>query len=308
MTALTDWLDGLEFIGPAANYRTTRRLGGSSSTVPDRPRLIVIHTMETPEDVGRARSTAQWVKTSGGSAQVSCHFTADDAEAIRCVADEHVAFTQLTPWNDMSLSIEQAGRAAQTADEWGDPYSLGQRGLVARIVAAWCQRWAIPPEYLTADDLVDWRNCTGITTHHQISLASQRKELTSLGYKPGNHTDPGPNYPMDDLLAEVRALLAPPITNRPDGGLMYRLGTVTLPNGTQAAARFRVTLDADGKPRHLDWLEDDNRVGRCSDLTAIGLTIDHVFSCSVDRVPTGDAAFVAWAGRDWARWDFLASS
>ena len=43
------------------------------------------------------------------------------------------------------------------------------------------------------DELVDWRNVTGITTHYQLSLASQRPELTSLGYKPGNHTDPGPN-------------------------------------------------------------------------------------------------------------------
>ena len=228
MTALTDWLDSLESFAPAKNQRATRRLGGSSSSTPDRPRLIVIHTMETPEDVGRARSTAKWVQTSGGTSQVSCHFTADDAEIIRCVLDEHVAFTQLTPWNDMSLSIEQAGRAAQGADDWQDPYSVGQRRLVAKVVAAWCQKWAIPPVYLTADDLVDWRNCTGVTTHYQISLASQRKELLALGYKAGNHTDPGPNYPMDMLLAEVSMHL----NAKPGDDEMIKV--YLLPNGDQA--------------------------------------------------------------------------
>lgn len=208
VTALTDWLDGLEYIGPAKNQRNYRALGGSGGKPgTDRPRLIVIHTMEAPERDGMARQTAVWVRDSGGAAQVSCHFTVDNAEAIRCVSDTSVAFTQLTPWNDMSLSIEQAGYAGQSAGDWQDPFSVGQRRLVARIVAAWCQKWSIPAEYRTVDDLVDWRNVTGITTHYQLSLTSQRPELTSLGYKPGNHTDPGPNYPMDMLLAEVQMLL-----------------------------------------------------------------------------------------------------
>jgi len=220
MTALTDWLDGLEYIGPAKNQRSYRALGGSGGKPgTDRPRLIVIHTMEAPERDGMARQTAIWVRDSGGPAQVSCHFTADNLEAIRCVSDTSVAFTQLTPWNDMSLSIEQAGYAGQSAGDWQDPYSVGQRRLVARIVAAWCQKWGIPAEYRTVDDLIDWRNVTGITTHYQISLASQRPELTSLGYKPGNHTDPGPNYPMDMLLAEVRMLLTP--TSGDDDPMTY---------------------------------------------------------------------------------------
>lgn len=219
MTALTDWLNGLEYIGPAKNQRNYRALGGSGGKPgTDRPRLIVIHTMEAPERDGMARQTAVWVRDSGGTAQVSCHFTVDNLEAIRCVSDTSVAFTQLTPWNDMSLSIEQAGYAGQSAGDWQDDYSVGQRRLVARIVAAWCQKWSIPAEYRGVDELVDWRNVTGITTHYQLSLASQRPELTSLGYKPGNHTDPGPNYPMDMLLAEVRALLAgtPPTTGDDD--------------------------------------------------------------------------------------------
>lgn len=211
MTALGDWLDACEFIGPAKWYRQSRRLGGPRSTsgLNDRPRLIVIHTMEAPERDGAARSTAMWVKTSGGDAQVSCHFTADNAEAIRCVEDRHAAFTQGSPWNDMSLSIEQAGYARQEDGDWHDAYSNGQRHIVARIVAAWCERWHIPPVFVGIDGLVDWQNCTGITTHAAIARASQRPELAPLGYPPGNHTDPGPNYPMDELLAEVIALLGP---------------------------------------------------------------------------------------------------
>lgn len=225
MTALTDWLDSLEYIGPAKNQRNYRALGGSGGKPgTDRPRLIVIHTMEAPERDGMARQTAVWVRDSGGAAQVSCHFTADNVEAIRCVADTSVAFTQLTPWNDMSLSIEQAGYANQSQGDWQDPYSVGQRRIVAKIVAAWCQKWGIPPVFLGVDDLVDWRNCTGITTHYQISLASQRPELTSLGYKAGNHTDPGPNYPMDMLLAEVHMHLTGGPTPSGDDDPMTYLG------------------------------------------------------------------------------------
>lgn len=249
MTALSDWLDACDYIGPAKNLRTYRAMGGSGGTPgSDRPRLIVIHTMEASEAPGRARSTAQWVKDSGGAAQVSCHFTADDVEAIRCVADIHTAFTQLTPWNDMSLSIEQAGFAAQTLGDWMDPYSVGQRRIVARIVAAWCEKWAIPPVFLDAGDLVDWRNCTGITTHYQISLASQRPELTSLGYKAGNHTDPGPNYPMDMLIAEVKTLLGGSTTEEPmidylgilpDGSVFARGGgTARRVNGEEIAGVY----------------------------------------------------------------------
>lgn len=230
MSDLTDWLDTREFIGPARYYRTARRLGGSQATVPDRPRLIVIHTMETPEDAGRARSTALWVQTSGGGPDrmVSTHFCVDNAEAIRCVEDAQVAFTQGTPWNDMGLSIEQAGRAGSTAAEWQDAYSVAQRRLTARLVAAWCERWRIPPTLLDAETMADtWRTCTGVTTHAEVARASRMPQMTSLGYTPGDHWDPGPYYPMDMLLAEVRTLLTvappdpPPVTTTAEDTSMY---------------------------------------------------------------------------------------
>lgn len=232
MTELQDWLNARPFVGPAKYYRTQRRIGGKDGPPGEVPRLIVIHTMEAPEDANRALSTALWVRDSGGgdARQVSTHFTVDDQAAIRCVLDEHVAFTEGAPWNDFGLSIEQAGYAAQDAGDWQDAYSVAQRRLVARIVAAWCEKHGIPPVFVDVGTLAaEWRTVRGVTTHAAIARASQTPALKAI-YTPGNHTDPGPNYPMDMLLAEVRALLVsskpiepipqpqPPVTPVPNNG------------------------------------------------------------------------------------------
>jgi N-acetylmuramoyl-L-alanine amidase len=135
-------IDNLPTVGPAKWQRATRRLGGSASTTPDRPRLIVLHTIESPELSGQAQMTAVWMRDNGtyGTEIVSSHVAADDLGVIRCVEDGAVAFTCGTPWNDCSLNIEMSGRAAQQDGDWRDPYSTALREHVAQLTAAWCDR------------------------------------------------------------------------------------------------------------------------------------------------------------------------
>jgi hypothetical protein len=202
----------------ARYQRAQRRIGGSKGTKADVPRLIVIHDMESGRGAGVAAANALWQRDVGGYAgeQVSSHFAVDSSRAWRCVSDEAVAFTQSTPWNDMALSIEQAGRAAQTVAEWRDALGAPQLELVAQIVAAWSVRWGIPLRYVLAAELArTWQFVSGVTTHYQITLASQTTMMRSLGYKAGSHTDPGAGYPMGELIERAAAILTPVIVPTP---------------------------------------------------------------------------------------------
>lgn len=203
-------LDVVEFI-PAKNQRAARKLGGSGGTHPDVPRVIVIHTMECPMEDGRARSNAVWQRDTGehGGDLVSSHLAIDPHETLRCVADENVAFTQATPWNDMALAIEQSG-FARFVDEWASADGRAQVERVAEACASWCKKHGIPARFVGADELSKtWTYVSGITTHFQITLASQTRIMRSLGYKAGSHTDPGAAYPMEAMIARARALLVP---------------------------------------------------------------------------------------------------
>ena len=253
-------LDGIPVIGPAKWWRPTRTLGGLLNPAgPDRPRLIVIHTMEAGETVGQARSAATWMQTSGGTGQVSSHLTIDSTEVIRVVPDSGTAFTCGAPWNDMSLNIEQAGYAAQDAAGWADPYSVAQRDLTAQAVAWWCARYGIPAVWLEPGDLADWEHCSGITSHANVALASQSPAMRALGYTPGNHTDPGSNYPMADLLARVRSFLRPAAGDAymtPVRKIIHVTGTNGYFEGDEYAGK-------DGRP-YLPvamWIKDEGTLG-----------------------------------------------
>ena len=239
LTVVLD-LTTLPTVGPAKNQRAFRRVGGTGGAGADRPRVIVIHTIESPEDTGRARGTAVWMRDTGGYGGdiVSSHVTVDDTEIIRCVEDAVTAFTCGAPWNDLSLNIEQAGRAAQDDNGWNDPYSNSQRELVSQLCAAWCTTWQIPVRWLTPGELADgWDTVSGITSHANIALASQTAKMRSLGYTPGNHTDPGPNYPVGALLGRITQLL----------------GTPTVPGGDVMDWRLIHFPGDDGTPTRAGW-------------------------------------------------------
>ena len=63
---------------------------------------------------------------------------------------------------------------------------------VAPLCAALCERYGIPVHFLTADDLRAGDR-VGITSHREITYA----------FVKGGHTDPGPDYPWDQLLSEI---------------------------------------------------------------------------------------------------------
>jgi len=164
-----------------------------------KPRLIVIHTMETPENFGRAHQVAVWF--SGANApQASAHYMVDNEDIYQTVLEANTAWA-VDDWdlNQSSISVEHAGNAAQTPAQWTDAYSKAELALSARLTADIAHRNGIPAVKLSPADILAGK--AGFCGHNDITIA---KEIA------GGHTDPGPNFPWTSYLAQVNAILKPP--------------------------------------------------------------------------------------------------
>lgn len=166
-----------------------------------KPRLIVVHTMETPENAGRAHQVAQWF--AGPTApQASAHYMVDDAEVYQSVLETDTAWAVNDfALNQASVSIEHAGTASQTSQEWKDLYSTHELTNSAKLAAGICQRWGIPAVKLTPADILAGKS--GFCGHNDV---------TSAKHVSGGHTDPGVNYPWVNYLKMVNDILYPVAT------------------------------------------------------------------------------------------------
>jgi len=156
------------------------------------PRLIVIHTMETPETEGRAKQVAAWF--AGTTApQASAHYMCDDKQVIQSVLETDTAWAvDDYALNQESISIEHAGFAAQTPAQWGDGYSIAELHVSAALAADIARRNHIPLVKLSPEDVLAGK--AGFCGHNDITLA---KKIA------GGHSDPGANFPWDAYLKAV---------------------------------------------------------------------------------------------------------
>jgi N-acetyl-anhydromuramyl-L-alanine amidase AmpD len=155
--------------------------------------LVVIHTMESPEKPVTAENVAQWF---GGSSapKASAHYCIDSDSIVQCVKDTDVAW-HAPGANHDGIGLEHAGRAAQAAQDWADPYSKAMLERSAVLTASLCKRYDIPVTWLRPAHLLAGKR--GITGHVDVSRA----------FKKSDHHDPGPNFPIERYLALVKAHL-----------------------------------------------------------------------------------------------------
>jgi N-acetyl-anhydromuramyl-L-alanine amidase AmpD len=110
---------------------------------------------------------------------------------IQCVREHNIAW-HARGGNTDSIGVELAGFASQTRRDWADAYSNALLRRASTLVADICSRRTIPVRWLVADDLVAGRR--GITGHVEVSRAFHRSD----------HWDPGPGFPIERFLDEVR--------------------------------------------------------------------------------------------------------
>lgn len=184
-------LEGYPFI-QARNYTK-----GTNRTAID---WIVIHTMENPEKPGSARTVALWF-ASELSPQASAHYCVDNSEIVQCVAETDVAW-HAPGANAKGIGIEHAGYAHFTDVDWDEADPQAMLALSARLTAELCDRWSIPVEKISADDLRVGKR--GICGHVDVTDAFSN----GVG-----HWDPGPAFPWGQYVTLVGQA-----SENPEGG------------------------------------------------------------------------------------------
>ncbi len=154
--------------------------------------VVVIHTMEAPEASTTAENVSAWA-AGPNAPQASWHYAIDDDSIVQCVKETDIAWAAPSR-NRNGIQLEHAGYARQSAAEWADSFSARMLARSALLTADICRRWNIPVEFVDAAALLAGKR--GITTHWEVTKGPG-KGLTT-------HVDPGPNFPMDRYLEQVR--------------------------------------------------------------------------------------------------------
>jgi hypothetical protein len=123
--------------------------------------------------------------------KVSGHFTVDNNSTVQCVPVRDVAYCAPGINNDF-VHVELSGYARQSVEDWDDEYSRAELAQAARLFAALVADCAFPAQFIDAAGLK--QDHSGITTHAEATKA----------YHESDHTDPGPNFPMERFIALVQ--------------------------------------------------------------------------------------------------------
>ena len=170
---------------PFVQARFFRRIQGRR-----RVRVIVMHTIESPETNQIAENTANFFRTT--TRRASAHVCVDNDSIVQCVLDNDVA-AGAPGVNLDGIHIEQAGRAGQTASQWDDDFSRQMLEMSSNAAAQYCLKYDIPIKHLSDDEL---RNgAKGIIGHVQA---------TRVFPPNAGHTDPGVNFPWDHFISRVQ--------------------------------------------------------------------------------------------------------
>lgn len=161
---------------------------------------IVLHATHGAEHKRAAEDGARELqmippKAMGGRPR-STHVFIDTDSVVQCVPWESESYHGGAFANMYGEGVELCGRADQTREEWFDALSLPMLNLAAHFIRWRSEQLFIPLIYRGPKDLVN--RVPGVTTHAAITEAF-----------PGStdHWDPGPAFPMTELLEAARRLV-----------------------------------------------------------------------------------------------------
>lgn len=175
---LAEYAD-VRFDGPPRAYNATSYA----------KRYIAIHnTSNDATDTGEADYGQ--ARTDG----TSSHYYVDADSITQSLRTEYGAnHAGSTTGNRYAISYEITGTNGKSRAWWLDNVAWA---VLARQIARDCRKWSIPAVLLTTAQMKDGTT-KGIVTH----------DLMRQAWGGTTHTDPGANFPLDHLLALVRAEL-----------------------------------------------------------------------------------------------------
>jgi hypothetical protein len=156
------------------------------------PIWIVIHCTHGAEGAGKALACAQMFHDAPPEHAVSAHYIVDSSAVVQAVSNGAESWHAGARGNLHGESIELCGSADQTREQWLDEKSLPMLGLAARLIRVRCDALGIPVRLLKPTEIRALE--PGIVTH--AMLAKTYPQDTS-------HYDPGPHFPLDDLVSAV---------------------------------------------------------------------------------------------------------
>jgi hypothetical protein len=171
--------------------------GGKRRTRVGDLRWIVVHDTEGGPS---AEGAAIWFETPLGidfGGPGSTQLVVGEDGCWRTLPDDVVPFGVGSPTNEQGLHIEFAGFASQSTEQWLAQTRTMELG--AQALANWSAWYGIPLQLVDAELLL--AGVPGVTTHEQALKAFPNPSA------PG-HFDPGPNFPMAELLAKASKLSA----------------------------------------------------------------------------------------------------
>lgn len=174
--------------------------------------FLVVHTTEGSEHATSAEDGASYDswRTDG----TSCHFFHDSNSTVQCVRTEDVAYSAFYNGNMKGIHHELCTQASDSATAWADEYHKAMLDRAAKQVARDCVKWGIPVVRLTPAQMQAGKK--GICGHADVTKAYPQD--------PGDHTDPGPNFPWTWFLGRVKSYM----TTNGDGYVAAEQDNITV--------------------------------------------------------------------------------
>lgn len=173
--------------GPGRNYK---KLSNGQPLLTDKWYATIHNTSNDASASGEAIYAK--IRPDG----VGAHYFADSTQVLqstdtdRCVG--HVGSTQ---GNTRGISYEITGFNGWTRAQWMANVAWNK---LAAVIARDCQHFGIPVRLLTIEQMRAYNSgLKGFVTH----------DMCRQAWGGTDHTDPGPNFPMDHLMALVRTHL-----------------------------------------------------------------------------------------------------
>ncbi|AYR03592.1 lysin A [Gordonia phage BobBob] len=263
------------------------RIGyGVTHTIPagsDGPRraddYVGVHTQEGGK--GDAIGLANYCKTAG----VSYNDAVDDVYTVRMMPPGNAPWAAVQA-NAVGYHVVLAGSfVSWSRDRWLSKDAsdgLDEDAMLtraARCVAAACQEFGIPVEWVGNNGATGWPQKRGICGHKDF------------GARGGGHTDPYPNFPIDEFMRRVRAFFAPPSPNLIDAEAKVAARWI----GKRITGAATPTTTDDETPLFLDG----KKIGAFARFES-GHVYWRLGAALAYAIPAG-GLFEAYAARDWER-------
>lgn len=155
--------------------------------------IVVHHTAGSERSDSAENGAAYDARRTDGT---STHYFCDQNSTVQCVYTWDRANAAYHYGNRLGIQYELCG-TLQTRGQWLDPASDGTLWQAAKQMARDCLKYGIPVRKIGPAEMKAGQK--GICGHADVTWA----------YGLGDHTDPGPHFPYDVLLARINQFLDP---------------------------------------------------------------------------------------------------